>query len=62
MAKRPQRYVRCLYDGGRWTPLGRARTKCPVCGAVMYDFTHPVKIVSEMTYREKEFIREAPRG
>lgn len=31
----PVRMTRCVYlpEGKRWIPMGRARTRCPSCGA-----------------------------
>lgn len=30
-----------------WTPLGRSRKKCPRCGAVLGNSTHPTRDAEE---------------
>jgi len=37
------REIRCLYGGGEWSPMGRSRTRCPLCGAVITPDTHPIR-------------------
>lgn len=40
---RKVRMVRCVYvrENGGWVKLGRARSKCPRCGAVIYRSPNP---------------------
>lgn len=42
MKGRPVKMVRCVYKS--WIPVGRARTRCPGCGAVMGGSDHPVQL------------------
>ena len=42
------RMVYCHYEG-RWIHMGRARTRCPRCGAVVGEGTsHPVEVREEV--------------
>lgn len=45
-APRARREVKCAYLH-RWIPMGRARTRCPECGAVVGTDAHPIRTVKE---------------
>lgn len=55
------REVRCPY-GREWVPMGRARTRCPSCGAVVGGSAHPLRETEENATRDEETDHVDDRG